>query len=201
MNLLQSLFHLKDNTLALLEQKETWTLCPLFSSASSVWKYGRYVHIDNHAKHWHEGEEASLVLTTVTRPQNAVHFRRWIKNVWNQQFPSNGVDICTTAKKNSRLLYQFTGPLRESKQMQNSAPMNSRVNQPIVIWTRSCFPPAQISMLLGYNIIKCSYLILIRYCARATASGFPVIVMVLSVAPPSRSSQFEIRIMAPLICL
>jgi len=28
-----------------------------------------------------------------------------------------------------------------------------------------------------------------------------VIVMVLSVLPPSRSSQFEMRIIAPLICL
>lgn len=42
---------------------------------------------------------------------------------------------------------------------------------------------------------------LIRYCASATASGLPVIVMVLSVLPPSRSSQFEMRIIAPLICL
>jgi len=49
--------------------------------------------------------------------------------------------------------------------------------------------------------MKCSYLMLIRYCASATASGLPVIVMVLSVLPPSRSSQFEMRIIAPLICL
>jgi hypothetical protein len=56
-------------------------------------------------------------------------------------------------------------------------------------------------MLPGYKRMKCSYLMLIRYCARATASGLPVIVMVLSVLPPSRSSQFEMRIIAPLICL
>lgn len=40
---------------------------------------------------------------------------------------------------------------------------------------------------------------LIKYWARATASGFPLMVMVRSVLPPSRSSQFEIRIMAPEI--
>ncbi len=55
---------------------------------------------------------------------------------------------------------------------------------------------------------------LIRYCARATDSGFPVMVMVLSrltgmppppppMPPPSelRSSQLEMRIIAPLSCL
>ena len=47
-----------------------------------------------------------------------------------------------------------------------------------------------------------THLILIRYCARATDSALPVIVMVRSILPPdSRSSQFEIRIMAPLSCL
>lgn len=45
------------------------------------------------------------------------------------------------------------------------------------------------------------YLILMRYWANATASGFPVMVMVRSVAPPSLSSQLLIRIIAPLICL
>ena len=43
---------------------------------------------------------------------------------------------------------------------------------------------------------------LIRYCASATDSGLPVIVIVRSIFPPdSRSSQLEIRIMAPLSCL
>lgn len=41
---------------------------------------------------------------------------------------------------------------------------------------------------------------LIKYWARATASGLPLMVMVRSVLPPSRSSQFEMRIMAPEIC-
>lgn len=40
---------------------------------------------------------------------------------------------------------------------------------------------------------------LIKYWASATASGFPLMVIVRSVLPPSRSSQFEIRIMAPEI--
>lgn len=44
-----------------------------------------------------------------------------------------------------------------------------------------------------------THLILMRYCANATASGFPVMVMVRSVAPPSLSSQLLIRIMAPEI--
>lgn len=42
---------------------------------------------------------------------------------------------------------------------------------------------------------------LIRYWAKATASGLPEIVIVRSVTPLSRSSQFEILIMAPEICL
>lgn len=42
-------------------------------------------------------------------------------------------------------------------------------------------------------------LMLMRYCASATESGLPVIVMVRSVAPPSRSSQLLIRIIAPEI--
>ena len=47
-----------------------------------------------------------------------------------------------------------------------------------------------------------TYLMLIRYCASATDSGLPVIVIVRSIFPPdSRSSQLEIRIMAPLSCL
>ena len=45
-----------------------------------------------------------------------------------------------------------------------------------------------------------TYLMLMRYWARATESGLPEIVMVRSVLPPSRSSQFDIRIMAPEIC-
>lgn len=44
-----------------------------------------------------------------------------------------------------------------------------------------------------------THLILMRYCANATASGFPVMVMVRSVAPPSLSSQLLILIMAPEI--
>lgn len=44
-----------------------------------------------------------------------------------------------------------------------------------------------------------THLMLIKYWARATASGFPLMVIVRSVLPPSRSSQFEIRIMAPEI--
>ena len=47
-----------------------------------------------------------------------------------------------------------------------------------------------------------TYLMLIRYWARATDSQFPLMVMVRSrLAGASRSSQLEIRIMAPLICL
>ena len=43
---------------------------------------------------------------------------------------------------------------------------------------------------------------LIRYWARATDSQFPVMVIVLSrLAGASLSSQLEMRIMAPLICL
>jgi hypothetical protein len=49
---------------------------------------------------------------------------------------------------------------------------------------------------------KGTHLMLMRYCARATASGLPVMVMVRSeLAPSPRSSQFDMRIMAPLICL
>lgn len=44
---------------------------------------------------------------------------------------------------------------------------------------------------------RCTYLMFIKYWARATESAFPLIVIVLSVLPPSRSSQFEIRIIAP----
>ena len=63
-----------------------------------------------------------------------------------------------------------------------------------------------------------SYLMLIRYWAKATDSALPVMVMVLSRFPPppppapppatelplmadSRSSQLDIRIIAPLSCL
>lgn len=46
---------------------------------------------------------------------------------------------------------------------------------------------------------RSTHLILMRYCANATASGFPVMVIVRSVAPPSLSSQLLIRIMAPEI--
>ena len=47
-----------------------------------------------------------------------------------------------------------------------------------------------------------SYLMLMRYCAKATLSAFPVIVMVLSrLAGASLSSQFEILIIAPESCL
>lgn len=50
------------------------------------------------------------------------------------------------------------------------------------------------------EIFKCrTHLMLIKYWANATASGLPLIVIVLSVFPPSRSSQFEMRIMAPEI--
>ena len=43
---------------------------------------------------------------------------------------------------------------------------------------------------------------LIKYCARATDSVFPVMLMVLSrLAGASLSSQFEIRIIAPESCL
>ena len=55
--------------------------------------------------------------------------------------------------------------------------------------------------IFGVFVFK-THLILIRYCARATDSALPVIVMVRSILlPDSRSSQFEIRIMAPLSCL
>lgn len=47
-----------------------------------------------------------------------------------------------------------------------------------------------------------AYLMLIRYCARATDSVLPVMLIVRSkFAGASRSSQFEIRIMAPESCL
>ena len=50
--------------------------------------------------------------------------------------------------------------------------------------------------------IAATYLMLIRYWARATDSQFPVMVMVLSrLAGASLSSQFEMRIMAPESCL
>lgn len=42
-----------------------------------------------------------------------------------------------------------------------------------------------------------TYLIFIKYCANATESGLPLIVIVRSVLPPSRSSQFDMRIIAP----
>lgn len=44
-----------------------------------------------------------------------------------------------------------------------------------------------------------THLMLIKYWANATESGLPLMVMVRSVFPPSRSSQFEMRIMAPEI--
>lgn len=47
---------------------------------------------------------------------------------------------------------------------------------------------------------KMTDLVLMRYCAKATDSAVPVMVMVLSELL-SRSSQLEMRIMAPLICL
>lgn len=50
-----------------------------------------------------------------------------------------------------------------------------------------------------FLMIAITYLILMRYCANATESGFPVIVIVRSVAPPSLSSQLLILIMAPEI--
>ena len=59
---------------------------------------------------------------------------------------------------------------------------------------------------------KKRYLMLIRYWAKATDSALPVMVIVLSMLPldppplpplmvESRSSQLEMRIMAPLSCL
>ena len=62
-----------------------------------------------------------------------------------------------------------------------------------------------ISIKLNVKII--SYLMFIRYCASATDSAFPVIVMVRSIFVlfpltfGSRSSQFDMRIIAPLSCL
>lgn len=44
-----------------------------------------------------------------------------------------------------------------------------------------------------------THLMLIKYWANATESGLPLIVIVRSVLPPSRSSQFEMRIIAPEI--
>ena len=49
------------------------------------------------------------------------------------------------------------------------------------------------------SLLKLTNLVCMRYCARATASDDPVIVIVRSVFPPSRSSQLEIRIVAPEI--
>ena len=62
-----------------------------------------------------------------------------------------------------------------------------------------------ISIKLNVKVI--SYLMFIRYCASATDSAFPVIVMVRSIFVlfpltfGSRSSQFDMRIIAPLSCL
>ena len=48
----------------------------------------------------------------------------------------------------------------------------------------------------------CTDLMLMRYWARATLSALPVMVMVLSrLAGASRSSQLEMRIIAPDSCL
>ena len=47
-----------------------------------------------------------------------------------------------------------------------------------------------------------TYLMLMRYWAKATLSALPLMVMVLSrLAGASLSSQLEILIIAPLICL
>ena len=64
---------------------------------------------------------------------------------------------------------------------------------------------AEVSIKSWYSLK--AYLMLIRYCASATDSAFPVIVIVRSMfmlPPPtleSRSSQFDMRIIAPLNCL
>ena len=56
--------------------------------------------------------------------------------------------------------------------------------------------------LRAESIFPITDLMLIRYWARATDSQLPLMVMVRSrLAGASRSSQFEIRIIAPLICL
>jgi len=50
--------------------------------------------------------------------------------------------------------------------------------------------------------VSIDILILMRYWARATDSQFPLMVIVRSrLAGASLSSQFDIRIIAPLICL
>ena len=69
----------------------------------------------------------------------------------------------------------------------------------------------QTFLILHFNQTPCqsyiSYLMFIRYCASATDSAFPVIVMVRSIFVlfpltfGSRSSQFDMRIIAPLSCL
>lgn len=51
------------------------------------------------------------------------------------------------------------------------------------------------------TLVTATNLMLMRYCAKATASGLPEMVIVRSVTPLSRSSQFDMRIIAPEICL
>jgi hypothetical protein len=55
--------------------------------------------------------------------------------------------------------------------------------------------------ITSLSIKHITYLMLIRYWARATESGFPVIEMTRSVQPSRSSSELLMRIMAPLICL
>ena len=56
------------------------------------------------------------------------------------------------------------------------------------------------TQLIEFRFGQTSNLVLMRYCAKATDSAEPVMVMVRSVLL-SRSSQLDMRIMAPLICL
>jgi hypothetical protein len=57
-------------------------------------------------------------------------------------------------------------------------------------------------LLMMLLMLRMTYLMLIRYWARATDSQLPEMVMVLSMlGGASRSSQFDIRTIAPDSCL
>ena len=73
----------------------------------------------------------------------------------------------------------------------------------VVIWETFLIVEAMAAAAGGYlQIFLPTYLMLMRYCASATDSALPVMVMVRSVFEPgSLSSQLEMRIIAPLSCL
>lgn len=98
-----------------------------------------------------------------------------------------------------------------TKQPSHGQPQDhvSRVNRLYVVRTRCHIFDSQFESIgevktrveKNKNKLFCvTHLMLIRYWASATESGLPLMVIVRSVLPPSRSSQFEMRIMAPEIC-